>query len=220
MSDTRRPSGRRGVLVLAAAVFVVLAGVAALLLVRSGPRDALTAPPAAPTSTTQSAPGSGSAPSVAAALPRSTPTEIDVPSIGATSTLIPLGLNPDNSLQVPPVSRPMQAGWYAAGPTPGEIGPAVIVGHVDGNKQKGIFYRLRDVVVGDEVLVTRHDGVVAVFVVTRTQQIPKDQFPTQAVYGDTTTPDLRLITCGGSFDRSARSYRDNIIVYATLRGTR
>jgi sortase (surface protein transpeptidase) len=114
------------------------------------------------------------------------------------------------------VSKPLQAGWYRLGPTPGEVGPAVLLGHVDGNKQKGIFFRLKELVPGDRVTVSRMDGSVVPFVVTKVNQIDKDEFPTQAVYGDTAGPELRLITCGGSFDRAAHSYRDNIIVYAVL----
>lgn len=147
---------------------------------------------------------------------QSEPVALDIPKIGAHSTLVPLGLNPDSTIEVPPVTKPLQAGWYSLGPTPGEVGPAVLLGHVDGNKQKGIFFRLKELVPGDRVEVSRSDGSVAGFVVTKVDQIDKGEFPTQAVYGDTATPELRLITCGGSFDRAARSYRDNVIVYAVL----
>ncbi|MDX3656938.1 sortase [Streptomyces sp. ID05-26A] len=93
--------------------------------------------------------------------------------------------------------------------------PAVLLGHVDGNGQPGVFFRLRELTEGDEVEVSRKDGTTAKFRVRRTEQIAKNDFPTEAVYGDTDEPELRLITCGGSYDRAARSYRDNIIVYAT-----
>jgi LPXTG-site transpeptidase (sortase) family protein len=151
-----------------------------------------------------------------AALPASRPTEITIPKLQAKSTLIPLGLNADQTVQVPPVTQPMQAGWYDKAPTPGEIGPAVILGHVDGNHQPGIFFKLKEMAAGDEILVSRQDGVVARFVVDRVDQVSKEAFPTDQVYGDTAKPELRLITCGGVFDKSARSYKDNIIVYATL----
>ncbi|KAA9150099.1 class F sortase [Amycolatopsis acidicola] len=147
---------------------------------------------------------------------RAVPESVDITKIDAHSTLVPLGLNADQTIQVPPVSQPLQAGWYQYGPTPGEVGPAVILGHVDGNKQKGIFWRLKELAPGDEVSVSRKDGSTARFRVTRVEQIDKDTFPTDAVYGDTADPELRLITCGGSFDRDAHSYRDNIIVYAVL----
>ncbi|MCP2203097.1 Sortase family protein [Lentzea flava] len=149
-------------------------------------------------------------------MPPSEPTEVRIPKIGATSSLIPLGLNPDETIEVPPVEKPMQAGWYKLARTPGEVGPAVLLGHVDGNRQPGIFFRLKELVAGDEVEVSRKDGSTARFRVHRTEQIAKNSFPTEAVYGDTREPELRLITCGGSFDQAAHSYRDNIIVYAKL----
>ena len=151
-----------------------------------------------------------------AAMAESRPTWIEVPSIGAKSSLVPLGLNEDRTVEIPPVSKPMQAGWYKHGPTPGELGPAVILGHVDGSGQKGIFYRLREVKQGAEIRVGREDGSVAAFAVDRVEQVPKKEFPTDKVYGDTDDPEVRLITCGGEFDKAARSYRDNIIVYAKL----
>ncbi|RSM74588.1 class F sortase [Kibdelosporangium aridum] len=149
-------------------------------------------------------------------LPASTPTEISIPKIGARSSLVPLGLNPDQTIQVPPVDQPMQAGWYDKAPTPGQIGPAIILGHVDGNKKPGIFFRLKEMAVGDEVSVSRQDGTTALFKVTHVEQIAKKEFPTDKVYGDTEGAELRLITCGGTFDHAAHSYKDNIIVYATL----
>jgi hypothetical protein len=149
-------------------------------------------------------------------LGRSEPVELWIPRIEARSSLIPLGLNRDGTVEVPPVEQPMQAGWYSLARTPGEVGPAVILGHVDGNRKVGIFYRLHELVPGDSVEISRTDGSVARFVVRKVDQVSKAQFPTEEVYGETAGPELRLITCGGLFDRSARSYVDNIIVYATL----
>ncbi|MGW4483652.1 class F sortase [Amycolatopsis sp. NPDC004368] len=151
-----------------------------------------------------------------AVLPKSKPVSLDIPKIGARSTLVPLGLNADNTVQVPPLSTPLQAGWYEYSPTPGERGPAVVLGHVDGNKHEGIFFRLKDMAPGDDVSIARADGTTAHFVVTRVDQVPKDVFPSDAVYGDTPDSELRLITCGGVFDRSAHNYVDNVIVYARL----
>ncbi|SDZ09643.1 Sortase family protein [Saccharopolyspora shandongensis] len=152
------------------------------------------------------------------AVPRSEPAWIEIPRIGARSSLVPLGLNPDRTIEVPSVHQPMQAGWYQYGPTPGETGPAVVLGHVNGDGQDGIFARLRELRPGDEILIGRQDGRVARFVVDRMAQPPKTGFPADEVYGDTAGPELRLITCGGSFDHSARSYRDNIIAFAALTG--
>ncbi len=144
------------------------------------------------------------------------PSEVSLPKIGAKSSLIPLGLNADRTIQVPPVSQPMQAGWYDKAPAPGETGPAVILGHVDGDHKPGIFYRLKEMAAGDDILVTRKDGKTLKFVVSKVAKVSKKDFPTDEVYGDTEGPELRVITCGGEFDRSAHSYKDNIIVFAKL----
>lgn len=159
------------------------------------------------------------APAVAP-LPPAAPVGLRIDVIDVTSTLVPLGLNADDTIEVPPVENPMQAGWYRHGPTPGEIGPAVILGHVDGGGRAGVFARLDELSTGDEIAVTRGDGRTAVFAVTRSAQLPKSRFPTEAVYGDTRTAQLRLITCGGEFDESGGSYRDNVIVYAALAAVR
>ncbi|GAA4905230.1 sortase family protein [Actinomycetospora succinea] len=149
-----------------------------------------------------------------APLAASTPTRVTVPSISAESDLVATGLKEDGSLAVPPVSQPMQASWFDQSPSPGEVGPSVILGHVNGGGQPGIFANLKDVVAGAQVFVDRGDGQRAVFEVSRVETIPKDSFPTDAVYNDTANPQLRLITCGGDYDRSARSYLSNVIVYA------
>lgn len=144
------------------------------------------------------------------------PASVRIPSINATSTLVPLGENSDGTVEVPPVSTPMQAGWYAGSSAPGEAGPAVLLGHVDGNKQTGIFYRLHELTPGATVLVTRADGSVLTFDVTKVDKVAKSAFPTDAVYGATSDPELRLLTCGGAFDQAAHSYVDNVIVYAKM----
>lgn len=144
------------------------------------------------------------------------PVRLSIPAIDAVSSLIPLGLNRDDSVQVPPVSTPMQAGWFDGGAAPGEPGPAVLLGHVDGDRQAGIFFRLHELTPGAQVLITRADGSVVRFTVTKVVKVAKGDFPTQAVYGPTADPELRLVTCGGTFDSAAHSYVDNVIVYATL----
>lgn len=144
------------------------------------------------------------------------PAEVSIPKIDATSSLVGLGLDDDQTVRVPPVDRPRQAGWFTGAPRPGEVGPAVILGHVNGGGQAGIFARLHELGAGDQVRVTRVDGSVLTFTVARVDQVSKDSFPTEEVYGDTEGPELRLITCGGEFDSGAHSYEDNVIVYATL----
>jgi LPXTG-site transpeptidase (sortase) family protein len=149
-------------------------------------------------------------------LAHSIPTWLQVPSIDAKSSLMRLGLNPDNTIEVPPVTQPLLAGWYENSPTPGQVGPAVILGHIDGSHEEGIFWRLHEVKVGDKVLVGRQDGSTVTFVVTKVQQVSKDQFPTPAVYGNTSDPEIRLITCGGVFDTKTHNYVDNTIVYGKM----
>jgi len=106
------------------------------------------------------------------------------------------------------------AAWWAEGPRPGQRGPAVIVGHVDWNKRPAVFFRLDALRRGDLVYVDRADGTTARFRVNGTRRVPKDRFPTELVYAPSLEPALRLITCGGEFDRTAGNYRDNVIVFA------
>jgi hypothetical protein len=152
----------------------------------------------------------------AAPLAAAAPVGLRIDSINASSTLVPLGLNANRTVTVPPVATPMQASWYRLGPAPGAPGPAVILGHVNGDGKEGIFARLNEVKPGDQVKVSRADGKTAVFTVTKLQQVAKNAFPTTAVYGDTPAAELRLVTCGGDFDQSKHSYADSIIAFATL----
>jgi sortase (surface protein transpeptidase) len=130
--------------------------------------------------------------------------------------LIDLGLQPDGTMEVP--ADGSTAGWYVHSPTPGERGPAVLAAHVDWQGDKGVFYDLRRTEPGDLIRVLRADGSTAAFTVQRVERYPKDDFPTEKVYGDVDSAQLRLITCGGEFDSAARSYRDNVVVYAVLSG--
>ena len=107
------------------------------------------------------------------------------------------------------------AGWYTGSPRPGAIGSAIIVGHVDSYQGDGIFFRLDTLSPGDKVYVKRADGTTVMFAVTRVQKYLKDEFPTSAVYGPTPDAELRLITCGGTFDSTTGHYLSNIVVYAT-----
>lgn len=144
------------------------------------------------------------------------PTQVKIPKINADSSLISVAVNKDGQLAVPSVNQPMQAAWYRLSPVPGDVGPAIILGHIDGNHQPGIFNHLKDLSPGDEIVVSRSDGKDVKFVVDHTVEVPKEQFPADAIYGNTTAPQLRLITCGGVFDHAAHSYVDNIVVYANL----
>jgi hypothetical protein len=143
----------------------------------------------------------------------SPPVGVDIPSIGVSSPLVELGLGEDGAMEAPDDFA--VAGWFTLGPQPGQPGPAVIAGHVDSRDGPAVFYRLAELVPGDEVIVHRADGSDVRFTVSRQRRYPKDQFPADAVYGPVPGPELRLITCGGEFDRSSRQYRDNVVVYAT-----
>jgi sortase (surface protein transpeptidase) len=147
------------------------------------------------------------------------PTSVKIPKIGAESSLLAVAVKTDGSISVPSVHTPMQAAWYKLSPVPGDVGPAIVLGHVDGDKKPGIFYKLKDLKPGDEVDVDRSDGKKLKFVVDRVTQVPKDTFPKDAVYGNSDKPELRLITCGGAFDHAEHSYVDNIVVYANLANT-
>jgi sortase (surface protein transpeptidase) len=142
------------------------------------------------------------------------PVAVRIPSIGVNSVLVPLGLNPDNTLEVP--TDFAVAGWYIYRPVPGEPGPSIIAGHVDSYTGPAVFFRLKELEPGANIEVERSDGSVAVFRVTAREQYDKDAFPTDKVYGTTTSPQLRLITCGGTFDWNTRHYNDNVVVYADL----
>lgn len=144
----------------------------------------------------------------------SAPLRVSIPAIGVDAAVVGWGLTRDGALDVPPGAFP--AGWFTGAPTPGELGPAIIAGHVDWGGSEGVFYDLRDLGIGDMVSVARADKTTAVFRVTRAEHFPKDDFPTDLVYGNLTYAGLRLITCGGSFDRGERSYVDNIVVFAEL----
>jgi sortase (surface protein transpeptidase) len=142
------------------------------------------------------------------------PVRVAIPTIGVASSLDRLGRAPDKTVQEP--TRWAVAGWYAAGTRPGDPGSAVILGHVDSKRGPAVFFRLRELRRGDEIEVGRADGSSVRFVVQRTEQYPKDRFPTDEVYYPTLTPALRLVTCGGDFDATIGRYRSNLIVFATM----
>jgi hypothetical protein len=147
----------------------------------------------------------------------SRPVQLVIPRIGVRTPLVSLGLQPDGRMEVPPLRADAPPGWYRYLFTPGEPGPAVIVGHVDSARDgPAVFFRLGALRTGDQVDVRRADGYLARFTVSGVVSVPKKRFPTQAVYGDVRYPALRLITCGGSFDRSTGHYRNNVIVFARL----
>ena len=198
-----RPGATTVRLVLVAVALV--AGGLALVL----PTPATPAPSAAeipvPLSVTAGRSGSSGVPA---------PTRVRIPTIGVDSGLVDLGVDDERRL-VPPEDF-ATAGWFTGGPAPGAPGPAVIAGHVDSYRGPAVFFELADLAPGDEVLVDRADGSTERFEVQSVDRYPKDEFPTDRVYGPTPQPELRLITCGGQFDPEERSYRDNVVVSAVL----
>ncbi|MVZ99270.1 class F sortase [Actinomadura sp. LD22] len=173
------------------------------------------APKSAPAAS--ATPGGTTAASNVSSLAPSEPTKITISRIGVSAPVGQIGLLPGGRIQEPPLSRPNLAGWYKEGPTPGEVGPAVILGHVDANKKAAVFFRLKELKPGDKIQIGRKDGTTATFTVERTQRVNKDAFPHRKVFGESLDhPALRLVTCGGAFDPKAGHYTENLIVYSTM----
>jgi LPXTG-site transpeptidase (sortase) family protein len=209
-----RPGRRRSRAVAGALVIV---GLGAAGLAGCGGTAAPTASGTTRPKTGAAAPAGGQG---SKALGHSLPVTLDIPKIGVHAPVSTLGLKSDGTIQEPPLSKPNLTGWYRLGPTPGEKGPAVIAGHVDAHGGPAVFYKLKHLERGDQVTVTRKDGSVLTFTLDAIQQVPKDAFPTKKVYGDIGFPGLRLITCGGSFDKRSGHYIDNVIAYGHLVASR
>ncbi|MUK02715.1 class F sortase [Vibrio cholerae] len=180
--------------------------------------SAAASPTAPPTAAPSSAPPAAApvAPEQPAVLPASTPVTLEIPSIGVNTDLLSLGLRENKSLEVPPDGPGAPASWYDQSPTPGDRGPAVMLGHVNATDGgKGVFADLRALDAGDRINVAREDGTTAVFEFQRGEQYQKDDFPTLTVYGNTPGSELRLITCDG-YNADTGEFDDNYVVYATL----
>lgn len=158
-------------------------------------------------------------------------TGLTIPALGInTGLVIKVGVQPDGSMETPPLSRVQELGWYCpnlhtdapgcGAPVPGDPGPATLVAHVDGQGKLGLFAKLFQLKTGDQVTVHRSDHQVAIFTVTDLAMADKASFPGQQIFGDTADPELRLITCGGPFDPAARSYTQNVVVSARLTSLR
>ncbi len=238
MKQPTQQGGRRGALLAAAAtvVLVLVAGVVISLGLRhqAPPQPAAAAAAAAAPATpapgpTPSGTGAGAAaPTTPTAkapvapvdlgpiMRGSAPVRLDIPSIRVhTSSFIDLGRAADGSIEVP--TDFAAVGFYTPGPTPGQFGPAVIAGHVDSHQGPAVFYRLGALRAGARISVGRQDGSTATFVVDKVASYAKARFPTTEVYGNTTSrAELRLITCGGSFDDRSGHYVDNVVAFAHL----
>lgn len=152
---------------------------------------------------------------IATGLPAAQPTLLRIPSLGLTASFTePLGINVDQTIEVPEGYD--SVGYYTHGPTPGEVGPAVVLGHVDSYEGPAVFYSLGELVAGDTIAIDRIDGTTATFTVTRLERHEQAGFPTELVYGDIDHAGLRLVTCSGTFDREQQVYSHNLIVFAEL----
>ena len=213
--------------------FRLPAGAAVLLLLLTGcgaagdnagtePEPAPASSAAAPAASgTEAAKNAEDVPSeVALAMERSKPVSFAIPALDRQEEIIETGLREDNTLEVPPEEEGAPASWYNGSPTPGEIGPSVLLGHVNSlADESGVFYDLESLVEGDQITVAREDGSTAIFEVYKSELYPKNDFPTKAVYFPTDGAELRLITCDG-FTASTGTFDDNLVIYAKLVDTK
>ncbi|MEV7596911.1 class F sortase [Kitasatospora sp. NPDC089797] len=177
------------------------------------------APPAALAPAVPGADGAPAAPAAAPAAPalrRAKPTRLRIPQIAVDAPFTELTLNPAGQLNAPPPDDKNLVGWYRDGVTPGERGSAVVAGHVDTTKGPAVFLLLSLLNPGNKIEVARADGTVAVFSVDAVETFAKNAFPDQKVYGRTPDAQLRVITCGGAYDKKRRDYLDNVVVFAHL----
>lgn len=201
----------------AAAAFLLGAALVCNSLDGPGDQDASSASGAIPPPVSASSPGIPSTePSSRLGLPRSRPARLTIPRLGVDAPFTDLTLTVSGALNAPPADDPNLVGWYRDGVTPGELGAAVVAGHVDTTTGPAVFLLLRMIDKGDTVNVLRVDGTTAVFAVDSVATFRKDDFPSERVYGDTPDAQLRLITCGGVYDKQHGGYRSNVVVFAHL----
>lgn len=191
------------------AIALLLAAAAAFVLGLRGQQRSLSGP--------RFMAGWSAVPAAVKPTARSVPVALSIPAIRMSVPLSELGLNPNHTVQVP--TNFQEPGWYKYGPSPGQIGSSVILGHVDSYLGPAVFFQLRSLRPGDPVNVTLADGVVTHFVVRQVAIYPKANFPTLSVYGSHGYSGLQLVTCGGVFDTQARSYLSNVVVYTSLVST-
>lgn len=171
------------------------------------PRHVIAAPAAA-------VPASATTVPAPAVVIRSVPVAVRIPAIGLAVWLTQLGLNANGTVEVP--TSVQVPGWFSPGPSPGQVGSAVILGHVDSYQGEGVFFQLRTLQPGNQIEVNLADGVIATFKVTSVAMYQKTQFPDQQVYGSTGSSELQLVTCGGAFDAQTGHYLSNIVVYSSF----
>ncbi|MGI8868350.1 MAG: class F sortase [Mycobacteriales bacterium] len=230
--DLRQPHEQAAAAILI--VGLVLAATVALIVLLNRPGHTVSATPPSPSPTLSigtsrpSPPANGKqqqplrcstpAPSGVGA---TAPFQICIPELRVDTSMMQLGLNQDRTVQVPPLSRVGDAGWYRYSAEPGAVGPTVVLGHVDSAQYgEGVFYRLGQLRSGNKIIVSRGDGMLATFRVDKVSEVSKRKFPTNAVYGPTSKSTIRLVTCGGKFNSATGNYEDNIIAFGTLQSLR
>ncbi|NBM16920.1 class F sortase [Streptomyces sp. GC420] len=204
-----RPLGRAMFFPAAAVVL------GALLIHNSLPGSSDAKPPARPAAAA-SATARAADHTAAPVLRRSAPTRLSIPRIAVNAPFTKLTLDSTGKLNAPPPNNRNLVGWYSGGATPGERGTSIIVGHVDTQTGPAVFLQLSTLKPGNKVDISREDGTVATFEVDAVESFSKDDFPDERVYADTSSPELRLITCGGDYDDKAKDYEENVVVFAHL----
>ncbi|MEU1487758.1 class F sortase [Streptomyces sp. NPDC005752] len=217
-SDSASPALGRSLLWPVAAV-----GLGFLLVYNSFDASAGVPPaPAVVSLPAASAPASPapSASTAARGLPRSDPKRLSISSIAVDAPFTPLSIGSSGQLDAPPGDDPNLVGWFKDGATPGEPGTSVVAGHVDTKTGPAVFLLLSTLKAGRTVDITRQDGTVATFKVDSVETFSKAEFPSERVYDDNGTAQLRLITCGGVYDKKKKDYEDNVVVFAHLASTK
>ncbi|MFF1649756.1 class F sortase [Streptomyces sp. NPDC058240] len=205
----------------------VTAGLGMVLIYNSFGTSVDDKPPASPAAVSSAAPevlGSHAAPApvtsskatVGPAMSRSVPKRLQIPAIGVDAPFTDLSIGATGQLDAPPPNDRNLVGWFKDGATPGERGAAIVAGHVDTMTGPAVFLQLRYLGPGSQVDITRADGSVATFKVDSVEQFSKAKFPDDRVYADTNSAELRLITCGGAYNKTSKDYEDNVVVFAHL----
>lgn len=153
--------------------------------------------------------------SIGVFMEKSNPVRLLIPGLNINVSFTkPLGLEEDGEVAVPDTYD--EVGWYQYSPTPGELGPAVVLGHVDSYTGPAVFFSLGQLKPGDDIYIDREDGTTAHFQVTNFERYEQVAFPTEKVYGNINYAGLRLITCTGTFNKGEQRYSHNLVVYAKL----